>query len=291
MPRRGRTRYRDRRGSRDLACAAREAEAHRRERLEELRELVGELGSHHRAQRTPDRNRARTQERAPGAADQRARDARVEEARQARWRIEDVERAARRRRVEHDEIPAKATARIALEEHVVETLHRDVRVRARERPRERAVHPIRENPRARRGVRSDRIDHAVPARARLEHRRVHRASTGDLDRRLRIRQRDPERVGEPSCGIDRQHEHATPLAGGGERERSREAGLPDAARTDAHDQPTPVRDRGGDRRRCRVHATPSSARRPSASSSLVSGRTDSSVGSSITARPVRSLRS
>ena len=74
----------------------------------------------------------------PGA-EEPVDDALVEESDEAARRVEDVERAARRRGVEDDEVVRAAV------QGVVQALHRDVGVRGPERAAHQLVEPVAED--------------------------------------------------------------------------------------------------------------------------------------------------
>ena len=148
-----------------------------------------------------------------GRAQEDADRAALEEAGQAAGRVEEVERVARRRRVEHEQVVA------ALLVELVELGDRGELLRAGDRARELLVDPVAEDLVARRGVGRELLDHLVEGALGVEHHRPQLAlhldpvgaeALGVDEPRLVAELLHPERVGEPLGGVDRDDRDAQP---------------------------------------------------------------------------------
>ena len=191
-----------------------EAAVHRLEQDEELGDVRQELRPEDPVGHLVEGPRRHVHEARPVRHDQPAQQARGEEVRHALRRIEEVERVARRRRVDDDEVV------LALGVDLVEPLHRDVVVALHEARRDVLVERVGEDVLA--GLLVGRMggDEIVPALLRVEHRRPQLAPrmgtrrgehlVGDAD----LVVPDPleaECVGQPARGVDGEHQHPAAL--------------------------------------------------------------------------------
>jgi hypothetical protein len=152
----------------------------------------------------------------PARFDQGTEGARVDEAREAARSIEELERVARRRGVEHEGVVA------GLGVELVELLHRHVLLRARDRVRDLRVDAVAEQPVARGGVGGVALDELVEGALGVEHHRPQLpahldAGPGEalgLDATgLVVELLEAERLSEPAGGVDGENGHALPAGG------------------------------------------------------------------------------
>ncbi len=185
----------------------------------------------------------------PGGPEEHPGRAPAEEPLQPLRRVEEVERVARRRRVEHQQVEA------ALLVELVELRDRGELLRAGHRVGELLVDPVREHLVARARVGREPLDQRVERPLRVEHHRPQLARHLDpvgaealrVDQpRLVAELLEPERRREPPRGVDRDHRDLQPALGHPHRERGRRRRLAHAARAGADDDPLPL-DQGCDR--------------------------------------------
>ena len=200
-----------------------ETVVHRLEQDEELRDVRQELRSQDPVGHLVEGSRREVDQPRPVGHDQPAQQARREEVGHALRRIEKVERVARRRRVDDDQVV------LTLGVDLVEPLHRDVVVRLHEARRDVLVQRVGQDLLAGLLVGRMRADEIVPALLRVQHRRPQLAPrvaprlgehvVGDAD--LVVPDPlQPQRVGQPTGRVDRQHQDAAALfdhGGGGQR--------------------------------------------------------------------------
>ena len=131
-------------------------------------------------------------------------------------RVEEVERVARRRRVEHEQVE------VALLVELVELGDRGELLRAGDRARELLVDPVGEHLVARALVRREVLDQLVERALGVEHHRPQLAAHLDAVRgealgvdqpRLVAELLEPERVGQPPRRVDRHHGDLQPALG------------------------------------------------------------------------------
>ena len=143
--------------------------------------------------------------------------------------VEHVERAARRRRVDHDQVVPPRRVQL------VELLHRQVVVAVDEAARDVDVERVRQHRLTNLGVRCVAADELVPARLGVEHRGPQLAARLDTGRCERVvghprrgvpERTDAERVGKAARRIDGQHEHPPAEVG---RRRRRHAPRPSSS--------------------------------------------------------------
>ncbi len=185
--------------------------------------------------------------------------------------LEEVERVAGGRGVEHDQVPPLVGAELQ------QLLHRHVLVAAGEGGGDVPVEPVAEDPLAGRGVGRVAGDQGVEGALHVEHHGPQRSATRgwgsealDLDRAGLPRELvEAEARGEAPRGVDRADEHAAPGPGRAQGERRRRRRLADAARAAGHQDPLrgegPLERRGG--REARGHQAASSFRASSRTSS------------------------
>ena len=150
--------------------------------------------------------------------------ARVDELRQPPRRVEEVERVAGRRRVEHEQVVAALLAQL------VELLHRHVLLRAGHRVGQLLVDAVGEHRVAGALVRRVPVDQLVEGALGVEHHRPQLAVHAGVDAALLVAQLgQPERVGQPPRRVDRQHRHLLAARRHAERDRRRRGRLADAA--------------------------------------------------------------
>ena len=186
-----------------------EALLHPRERGEERDRVVDHLGAddlrqrpHERLRRDVGRLHQPTRRRHEHAVE-----AVVEEAGEPARRVEEVERVARRRRVDHDEVE------VVRDVQLVELLHRHVLLRARQRAGDVPVEAVAEDALGLLRVGRVRRHEIVERRLRVEHQRPQLARPVAVDLRRRVREAlEPERVGEPLGRVDRDDDGAPPGA-------------------------------------------------------------------------------
>ena len=146
------------------------------------------------------------------------------------WRIKEVQRVARRRGVDDDQVP------FVLGEKLTQLLHRHVLLRAGERRGDGLVELVVQNRFAAFG--SGVLDHHLVERpAHVEHHGVQFA--GHLGRQRNALRRvaeilDAERLGEPLGRVDGQHHDRAAIFGGAQRHCRGGGGLADTARAAAH---------------------------------------------------------
>src|SRR5439155_3128597 len=171
--------------------------------LEAAKQKAG--GAVHGAQRRPARREVRAHEPFDDLA--------VEEVGDPARGLEEVERVARRRGVDHDQVVAAALGQRA------ELLDRHVLVRAREALREVLVEPVGEDAVARLGRRVP-LDEGIPRPLLVEHHRGERALRREalgaevLGRDVAFpaaERREAERAGEPAGRVDGQHDGTPPF--------------------------------------------------------------------------------
>ena len=226
----------------DAAGALGEAVDHPAERAEEDRQVVQQVDARQPLEQPEDDAGAAAQQPAadPGRPDEHLDRTALEEGGQPARRVEEVERVARRRGVEHEQVV------VALLVELVELGDRGELLRAGDRARELLVDPVGEHLVTRRRVRRQALDQRVEGALGVEHQRPQLAA--DLDAvlaealgvdepRLVAELLEPERVGEPPRRVDRHHRDLEPALGHAHRDRGRRGGLPDAARAGAHHDP------------------------------------------------------
>ena len=176
----------------------------------------------------------------PGGAEEDLDRAALEEAGQPRRRVEEVERVARGRRVEHEQV--EVAARV----EVVELGDRRELLRAGDGVGELLVDPVREHLVARARVGREVLDQLVERPLGVEHQRPQLAAHLDavLGEALRVDQPrlvaellEPERVRQPPGGVDGHHGDLGARGGGAHRERGGGRRLADAARAGADHDP------------------------------------------------------
>ena len=181
----------------------------------------------------------------------------LEEVRQAVGRVEEVQRVARRRRVEHDRVVA------ALAVELVELGHRAELLRAGDRARQLRVDAVAQHVVARRRVGRELGDQAVERRLRVEHHRPQLAAHLDaVARQHARRRRAAARCRAPPGRASR------PAAAPGRSSPPRRAGRPPPGPAPAPPTPSSCRPRRSPPR-CRS-ACPPAARRCRAHSSCAS---------------------
>ena len=159
-------------------------------------------------------------------------------------RVEEVERVARRRRVEHEQVE------VALLVELVELRDRGELLRARDRAGELLVDPVGEDlvARARRPARGAR---SAASNVRLESSIIAHSSPrldpvrerSSDEPRLVAELLEPERVGQPPRRVDGHHGDRAPSRGQPQRERRRGRRLADAAGAGADGDPLAVEQR------------------------------------------------
>ena len=233
----------------DSPRALREAVDHAAERAEEHRQVVQEVDAGE-ALHQPEHDAGAAAEDAAAQA-RRAQEhldrAALEEPGEPVGRVEEVERVARRRRVEHQQVV------VALLVELVQLRDRSELLRPGDRAGELLVDPVREHVVDRRPVGREPLDQLVERALGVEHQRPQLAA--DLDAvvaeargidepRLVAELLEPERVREPLGRVDRDHHHLQPALGHAHRQRGGRGGLPDPARPGADDDPAPLEQRG-----------------------------------------------
>ncbi len=231
----------------DALGALREAVDHPAERAEEHRQVVQQVDAGHAlaAARTRRRCRGRAPAAEPGRAQEHPDRAALEEARQPRRRVEEVERVARRRRVEHEQVEA------ALLVELVELRDRRELLRAGDRARELLVDPVGEHLVAGRASGASRsisssnvrlassiIAHSSPRSRRRAAKRSGSTSRGSLPSSS-----SPSEFASRLRGVDRDHRDPQPALGHPHRERGRGRRLADPAGPGADDDPAPLKQR------------------------------------------------
>ena len=164
----------------------------------------------------------------------------LEEAGEPLRGVEEVERVARRRRVEHEQVEAPAGV------EVVELGDRRELLRAGHGAGELLVDAVAQHLVARLRVRRQVLDQLVEGPLGVEHQRPQLAAQLDAVRREALRRDqarlvaellEPERVGEPPRRVDRDHRDARAVGGGAHGERGGRRGLAHAAGAGADDDP------------------------------------------------------
>ena len=210
------------------------------ERAEEHRQVLEQVDAGHALeQREHDAGPAPDDLAAdPGRAEEHPDRAALEEAGEAAGRVEEVERVARRRRVEHEQVV------VALLVELEQLRDRGELLRAGDRARELLVDPVGEDLVARRRVGREPLDDLVERALGVEHHRpqlaLHLDAVGLEARRvdevrLVAQLGHPERVREPLRGVDGDHRDLHPARGHPHRQRGRRGGLADPAGTRADD--------------------------------------------------------
>ena len=178
--------------------------------------------------------------RSPRGGEQQADEAAVEEAREPLGRVEEVQRRARGRGVDDDQVVA-ARSDLGVAVDLPELLHRHVLLRPREGARQRLVEGVVEDLPGllRAGL---ALHHLVEGALHVEHHRVERAAGPSLtgaDPRHRARGvvelGDAHRLGQPAGRVDGEHHDVPPALGGPQRQGGRDRGLAHAAGAAAHD--------------------------------------------------------
>ena len=163
----------------------------------------------------------------------------VEEAREPLGGVEEVQRAARGRGVDHDQVPAAGPPRVLVE--LAELLHRHVLLRARERAGDRDVERVVQDLLGllRAGL---ALHHLVEGALHVEHHRVERAALAGRARRQPghrprgvVERLDAHRLRQPTGRVDGEHDDLAAALGRTQGERGRGGGLADAAGAAAHD--------------------------------------------------------
>ena len=156
----------------------------------------------------------------------------LDEARHALRGVDEVERVARGRRVEHEQVVARLLVQL------VQLLHRHVLLRARHRVGDLLVDAVLQDAVARLLVGRVALHEIVEGALRVEHHRpqlaLHLDPVGGealrVDEPFLVAQlRQPQRVCEPLGGVDREHGDLQPLRGHSHRDRRRRRRLADAA--------------------------------------------------------------
>jgi hypothetical protein len=173
-----------------------------------------------------------------GRAEEDLQRAPLEEAGQPVGRVEEVERVARRRRVEHEHVEAPGAVEL------VELRDGGELLRAGDGARQLLIDPVREHVVARAGVGGEALDQLVERLLGVEHHRPQLALHDDavagdalgVDQpRLVVERREPERVGQPPRRVDRHDRDPQARRREPHRQRRRRGRLPDAARAGADD--------------------------------------------------------
>ncbi len=228
----------------DLDRALLEDVVHRRERAEEVGELLqqGETGQprqgpHEVAAGQVEHLQAEVA-RLERRGEQRAHPLVADEVEHAVRRVEKVERVGGRRRIEHEQVV------VAVQAQVDQLLHRDVLLAAGQRRGELLVETAPEDRLAPVG-RSALDDQVVPGALEVEHHREElalRLEAGGAqhvgrDPGLGVAQfAQPERGGQPARRIDGEHQRLAPQLRALERQRRGDGRLPDSPgpHTDDH---------------------------------------------------------
>ena len=211
-----------------------EAVDHAAQRAEEHREVREHVHARRAAQHREDNARAAPDDAHAevGGPEEHLERAALEEVGQAVGRVEEVQRVARGRRVEHEQVEA------ALLVELVELGDRRELLRARHGVGELLVDAVGEHLVARALVRGQALDQLVERALGVEHHRPELApeleavlgedllldAAGPVVERL-----EAERVGEPLRGVDRHHRDALAAGGHAHRDRRRGGRLADPA--------------------------------------------------------------
>ena len=226
----------------DALGAGDEAVDHPAERAEEDREVLEQVDAGDAPQQPERDARPAADDPAaePGGAEEHLDRAALEEAGQPLRRVEEVERVARRRGVEHDQV--EVAARV----EVVELGDRGELLRPGHRARELLVDPVAEDVVAGPRVGREVLDQLVEGALRVEHERPQLAAHVDAvgAEALRVDQArlvaellQAERGREPARGIDGHHGDLLARGGGAHRERGGGGRLAHAAGAGADDDP------------------------------------------------------
>ena len=212
---------------------------HRLEEDEELGDVLEELRAEDAVCELVEGPRGRGHHPRPVGHRQPSQQATAEELGHPSRGVEEVERVARGRRVDDEEVVG------ARRVDVVQPLHRDVVVAVHEASGDVLVQRVGEDRVAGRGVGSVPAHEVVPRLLRVEHRDPELAARDDtgsreravVDASLDVAERlEPERVRETACRVDGEHEDPSPVLRGrhrgGRRRRRRLADSTRAARDD-----------------------------------------------------------
>ena len=207
-----------------------EAVDHPAQRAEEPAQIAQQVDARDLLHRLEDQAGAAPQQ--PGGLEEDADRAALEEAREPPGRVEEVQRVARRRRVEDEHVERAGLVEL------VELRDRGELLRAGHRGRELLVDPVLEHLVARALVRREPLDQLVERPLGVEHHRPQLALGLDRDpMRLVAELVEPERRRQPPGRVDRHDGDLQAPLGEPERDRRGGGGLAHASRAGADDHP------------------------------------------------------